>query len=112
VAGARIDQAIPTRYRGIADAAIRGRAQLTVLSFSDDHVVTSNDVARAVRRLGASADPLVAFAHDATVEAVTALRALGASIITLRSFGWTDERYRRIRQPKSHDEPFGSGNRK
>jgi len=106
VVGAGIDQAVPKRYRGMADASIRGGARLTVLSFSDDHVVTANDVARVIRRLGRSEDPIVAFAGDATEEAKGALRAIGAVILTLRSFGWTDETYRRIRQPKSHDEPF------
>ena len=49
---------------------------------------------------------------DATEEAKAALRALGATVLTLRSFGWTDESYRRIRQPKSHDQSFRSGPRK
>ena len=39
---------------------------------------------------------------DATVEALASLRAAGIKTFTLRSFGWTDERYRAIRQPRSH----------
>jgi hypothetical protein len=47
----------------------------------------------------------VVFAGDVTAEATETLHGIGATVLTLRSFGWTDERYWAIRQPKSHDVP-------
>jgi ABC-type sugar transport system substrate-binding protein len=82
---------------------------LTLLSFPDDHVVTSSDAARALKRLGGKGDDVVAFMGDATVEALAALRDAGARTFTLRSFGWTDEGYASVRQPLSHGRDRGPG---
>jgi len=61
ISGSDIDDALPKRYSGVADAATRRRRGLTLLSFPDNHVVTSSDAARALKRLGGKADELVAF---------------------------------------------------
>jgi hypothetical protein len=72
------------------------------------HVVTSSDVTRALKRVKDERG-VVAFMGDATVEATAALRASGIRVFTLRSFGWTDERYAAIRQPRSHERDRGRG---
>jgi hypothetical protein len=109
VRGSEIDSAIPGRYSGLPDAVIRRNERLTVLVFPDDHVVTSSDVARALKRLNDDGDTAVAFMGDATVEALTAFQGAGVRTFSLRSFGWTDERYAAIRQPRSHDRDRGPG---
>lgn len=109
IRGSEIDRASPARYHGLADAAVRRSERLTVLVFPDAHVVTSADVVRAMKRLNPSRDEVVAFMGDATVEAWAALRAAGARGFTLRSFGWTDERYAAVRQPSAHARDRGSG---
>jgi hypothetical protein len=100
IEGAEIDGALPKRYVGLADAATRRSSNLTVLCFTERHVVTSADVARALRRLDDPQGDVVAFMGEGTVEAIAALRAAGARSFALRSFGWTDERYASIRQPR------------
>ena len=105
VVGSDVDQAVAARYAGLANGRVRDRAHITVLAFPDAHVVTSADVVRALKRLGETEEPIVVFAGDVTTEANETLRRIGATIFTLRTFGWTDERYRAIRQPKSHDVP-------
>ena len=110
IRGAEIDKALPKRYAGVADAAVRRSTRLEVLSFPDAHVATSADVSRALQRLGTTRGAVVAaFMGDATVEALASLRAAGIKTFTLRSFGWTDERYRAIRQPQSHARDRGTG---
>ncbi len=52
ISGLDVDHALPKRYSGVADAATRRRQRLTLLSFPDEHVVTSSDAARALKRLG------------------------------------------------------------
>ena len=98
VRGAEIERAIPRRYAGIADPVARRADQLTVVVFPDDGVVTSADVARVARRISGAKDHGIAFVGEATVEALVALAACGVRCFALRSFGWTDERYRAIRQ--------------
>lgn len=93
----------------MADTAARRRKHLTLLAFPDEQVVTSSDVARALKRLGDTRDDLVAFMGDATVEALAALREASIRAFALRSFGWTDERYAAIRQPRSHERDRGPG---
>src|SRR4051794_19355676 len=97
ILGSDIDSAVPKRYAGVADSATRRRRGLTVLCFPDNHVVTSSDASRALKRVGGKGDEIVAFMGDATVEALVALREAGARAFTLRSFGWTDERYASVR---------------
>jgi hypothetical protein len=111
IKGDEIDSPLPKRYSGLADPAVRRSQRLDVLSFPDSHVATSADVFRALQRLGdIRGTTVAAFMGDATVEALAALHAAGVQTFTLRSFGWTDDRYARIRQPTSHDvdrEPGG-----
>lgn len=77
-----------------------------MLSFPDNHVVTSADAARALGRLP-TGTAAVAFMGDATVEAQAAFQAAGVRTFTLRSFGWTDARYAQIRQPSDHARDRG-----
>jgi hypothetical protein len=109
IRGSEIDDAIPGRYHGLADTVTRRSKGLTVLAFPDEHVVTSSDVARALKRLKDDGRGVVAFMGDATVEALAALRSAAIRAFTLRSFGWTDERYAAIRQPRSHQRDRGPG---
>lgn len=111
IKGSEIDKAVPKRYSGVADLAVRRIPRLTVLSFPDAHVATSADVIRALKRLGKGNEAAVAFMGDATIEALKALRGADVRSFTLRSFGWTDERYSRIRQPTSHDRDRDPGGR-
>lgn len=109
VAGSKIDSAISGRYVGLADTVVRRSERLTVLAFPDEHVVTSSDVARALKRLRDERGDVVAFMGDATVEALADLREASIRAFTLRSFGWTEERYAAIRQPRSHERDRGPG---
>ena len=109
IRGSEIDDAVPGRYHGLADAAARRSDGLTVLAFPEDHVVTSSDIARALKRLKKVGCEVVAFMGDATVEALAALRSADIRAFTVRSFGWTDERYAAIRQPRSHERDRGPG---
>jgi hypothetical protein len=110
IRGAEIDKALPKRYAGVASAAVRRLTGLEVLSSPDSYVVTSADVSRTLQRLGTSRGAsVVAFMYDATVEALAALRAAGVKTFTLRSSGWSDERYRAIRQTRSHEHDRGPG---
>jgi len=111
IAGSEMDRALPKRYAGVADAATRRRPRLTLLSFPDNHVVTSSDAARALGRVSETADEVVAFMSDGTAEALAALREAGARVFQLRSFGWTDEQYASIRQPRSHERDRDPGGR-
>jgi hypothetical protein len=103
IAGSAVDDALPARYRGLADSSARRHRQLTVLLFPDRHVATSADAARALGRLDADREATVAFMRDATVEALNAFQAAAVRTFTLRSFGWTDERYANVRQPKPRE---------
>jgi hypothetical protein len=109
IRGSEIDDAIPGRYQGLADTAARQSESLTVLAFPDEHVVTSSDVARALKRLKNAGEDVVAFMGDATIEALAALRSAAIRAFHLRSFGWTDERYAVIRQPGPHERDRGPG---
>jgi hypothetical protein len=109
ISGSEIDSAVSGRYVGLADAAARQSKRLTVMAFPDEHVVTSSDVTRALKRLNGERSDVVAFMGDATIEALAALRGASVRAFTLRSFGWTDERYAAIRQPRSHERDRGPG---
>jgi len=111
IPGPDLEAALPKRYSGLTDATTRRRRQLTLLAFPDDHVVTSADAARALKRLEGKGDDVVAFMGDATTEALASLRGAGARVFTLRSFGWTDARYAAIRHPPSHERDRGPGGR-
>lgn len=93
----------------MADALVRRSERLDVLVFSDAHVVTSTDIARALKRLGTVEGLMVAFMGDATAEALTALSDVGARFFTLRAHGWTDARYAAIRQPTPRDRDCERG---
>ena len=97
VRGSEIDAAIPSRYHGLADTAARRIDALTILAFPDEQVVTSSDVARALKRVNRKSGTVVAFMGDATVEALAVLRSVAIRTFTLRSFGWTDDRYAAVR---------------
>jgi hypothetical protein len=85
---------------------------LDLLVVSDAHVVTDADLSRALKRLGAGRElPIAAFMGDATAEARSLLSDIGARCFTLRAFGWTEERYTAIRQPKPHTEDRAKGGR-
>jgi hypothetical protein len=109
IRGSEIDDAVPGRYRGLADTIVRRSEALTLLVFPDEQVVTSPDVARALNRVKKQGGDVIAFMGDATVEALAALRSATVRAFTVRSFGWTDERYHAIRQPHSHDRDRGPG---
>ena len=110
IKGSEIDKALPKRYFGIADAAIRREQHVDVLVFSAQHVATSADMARALKRLSNnSQNPIAAFMEDATNEALALLATAGGRPFTLRAFGWTDARYAAIRQPTPRERDRGQG---
>jgi CO/xanthine dehydrogenase Mo-binding subunit len=109
IQGRQIDKALPKRYAGLADETARRAAKLDVLLFSDARVVTSADAARALKRLGDVGKTALAFVHEATVEALAAFQAAGVRVFAVHSFGWTDERYRKVRQPNPHARDRGPG---
>jgi hypothetical protein len=74
-----------------------------VVFFPQSRVAVSSSVARALKRLGSLEGlPCIAFAPDATAEARALLAASGIQLLTLRDFGWTDERYNRVRMGTPH----------
>jgi hypothetical protein len=110
IKGSEIDKALPKRYFGIADSGVRRTEFLDILAFPDAHVVTFADLSRALKRLGTGRNlAIVAFMGDATAEARSLLSDIGARCFSLRAFGWTEERYAAIRQPKSHEQDRRKG---
>ena len=102
IKGSDIDKALPKRYFGVADSVVRRSDRVDVIAFSDAHVVTSTDIARAFKRMGTVDGLLVVFMGDATAEALAAVAEAGGRPFTLRAYGWTDARYAAIRQPTPH----------
>jgi hypothetical protein len=102
IKGSDIDRAVPKRYFGMADLVVRRSGRLDVIVFSDAHVVTSADLARALKRVGTVDGLLVVFMGDATAEVLAAVVDAGGRHFTLRAHGWTDARYAAIRQPTPH----------
>jgi hypothetical protein len=82
---------------------------VTALLFPETYVATSSDIDRALSRIRETNAPAVAFLFDATAEALGALQAAGIRAFTLHAYGWTDESYRRIRQPTPHERDRGRG---
>lgn len=110
IRGSEIDKALPKRYFGIADTGLRREQHVDALVFSANHVATSADIARALKRLGPHGEnPIAAFMEDATAEALELLSNAGARPFTLRAFGWTDARYAAIRQPTPRERDRGPG---
>jgi hypothetical protein len=71
IRGSEIDKALPKRYFGVADTALRREQHVDALVFSSNHVATSADIARALKRLGPhGGNPIAAFMEDATAEAL------------------------------------------
>lgn len=109
IKGSEIDHAVPKRYLGVADVAVRRLPRLTALLFPETYVATSSDIDRALARIADMKDPAVAFLFDATAEALDTLESAGIRVFTLHAHGWTDESYRRSRQPASGERNRGPG---
>lgn len=107
--GSEIDHAVPKRYWGVADAAVRRLPRVTALLFPETYVATSSDVFCALSRIAGTKAPAVAFLFDATAEALAALQTAGVRAFTLHAHGWTDESYRRVRQPTPRERDRGPG---
>lgn len=103
-----ISQALPPKYRGAPLPVGLDAGVYTVLVLETGQVVVSSQLLkRALRKakiiLSAPAH-LVVCGYDFTADVREAIAQVGAVAVSERDFHWTDERYRAIRQPKSHEK--------
>lgn len=94
--GSHLEAAIPGRYRDLITPAMRrAREAMSVLVFGEK-VARLRQVKEALSEVALDAKCMLAFASDMTVEARAFLEERGATVHTLRSFGWDEARYRSI----------------
>jgi hypothetical protein len=94
--GEQLEASISGRYRELITPAMRRRSGSVAVFMFGEKVARLRQVDRAWRELPVNPPPIIAFATDMTVEARTFLEENGATVCTLRSFGWNEERYARI----------------
>jgi hypothetical protein len=61
-----------------------------VLRFSEETVVSENQLVRAVKKLGAYENQILAVGHDFTKEARETAHQLRCDILSEREYGWTE----------------------
>ena len=86
---------LPLRYRTIVGIAALGADPLDLLVFEtgEGHVVTSDDLAKALGGIERPSTRLAAIGYDFTEEARTQIRSLGGFIFAEQNvWGWTKER--------------------
>ena len=96
VLGARLPEAVPPLYRDAVAAAVSPAGTYTLLLFAHAprDVVTSAAVRRALRRLDAAAEPVVAVGAVFTDEALALLAEVGARAVAHHTRRWTDDEAR------------------
>src|SRR5262245_15402292 len=108
VGGGELDDVLPKRYAGLADAGLLRQTRLTVISIPHDCVVTSADVERTLSAVRGH-DPIAAFAGDMTVEAAARITALGGRALcdypsAAVAVIWQDCGYGRLRSRRVHPD--------
>ena len=86
---------LPRRYRTIVDIAALGADPIDLLVFETGrgHVVTLDDLAKALAGIERPSTRLAAIGYDFTEEARTQIRSLGGFIFAEQNVGaWTGER--------------------
>jgi hypothetical protein len=71
----------------------------TVLVFSDKRTVVSNQLLRALEKHSVAGKVTLAAGGDFTTEARAIAKQMGCEILSLREFGWTDDRWLRRGEP-------------
>ena len=99
VPGSGIEAALPGLYRPLLRAGMRRIREAHLLLFPQQGVTTSAVARRALTKWASLAPaPSFAFAYDATDEARELLEAAGVRVLTLHSYGWSDARYKGIKE--------------
>ena len=86
---------LPQRYRTIVDIAALGVDPIDLLVFEtgDGHVVTLEDLAKALGGIESPSMRLAVIGHDFTEEARTHISSLGGFIFAAQNvWGWTERR--------------------
>jgi hypothetical protein len=86
---------LPQRYRTIVDIAALGADPIDLLVFEtgEGHVVTLEDLAKALSGIERPSMRLAAIGYDFTDEARTQIRSRGGLIFAEQNdWGWTEER--------------------
>ena len=97
---AEIIEMLPSRYRRRAELAPlrEGRFHLLMFAATNDAVVLSGAVKRALKQVPADEGQLVVAAPGFTMEGLELLRSRDAIVYTLGDVEWTDVSYQRVRQ--------------
>lgn len=86
---------LPQRYRTIVDIAALGAGPIDLLVFEtgERHVVTLEDLAKALSGIEESLTQLAVIGYDFTEEARTRISSLGGFIFAEQNvWGWTERR--------------------
>jgi hypothetical protein len=86
---------LPHRYRTVVAIAALGDGPIDLLVFEtgEGHVVTSEDLGKALSGIGGPSIQLAVIAHDFTEEARARIRSLGGFIFAEQNvLDWTEER--------------------
>jgi hypothetical protein len=86
---------LPHRYRTIVAIAALGAGPIDLLVFEtgEGHVVTSEDLAKALSGIERPSIQLAVIGYDFTEEARAQIRSLGGFIFAEQNvWGWTEER--------------------
>lgn len=85
---------MPPAYRNVVVKSfdIQGRDTLVLCAHAERDVVTSTELARALKGIGPpAADGIIVVATVLTEEAKNLAISVGARVVTLRNTRWTDE---------------------
>ena len=82
---------LPQRYRTIVDIAALGAGPIDLLVFEKGHVVTLEDLAKALGGIAAPPTQLAVIGEDFTEDARARLRSLGGFVFAEQNVrGWTE----------------------